>query len=490
MQNKAQPIAVPVDKPTTIGEVDDDFMVASIDGRLRKTEVDYTNAVDEVLPKAHHLAKESRINEALELLSPLEKLSRIGSDMKSNSRLVRSMVKLTFDSKNYDLFGETIKSLCKKRSLIKYSIKCMIRDSCEMVDSISDESIKNQLIEVLRTVTAGKIYVEVERARLTKRVVDKLEKAGKVEEAREMIMELQIETYGSMEVREKVQYLLHQMRLSIQLGDYFRAGVISKKISVKFFAQEDEEIQSMKLEYFNYMIGIGLYEENFLEVCKHYLAIYQDQKIKEDPVKLEEMLKRIVVYILLSSYDNEQSDLMHRINEISQIEIVPKYKSLLELFIKQEIIFWKNTIIADYEDMLRSGVLLDNTPWNFIFSKVFPDDSQGTRRFELFHKCVGEHNVRMIAKYYTRISFERMAHLLEFSVEEMETFLCKLIADGVVSSIKIHRPSRVIHLRPKRFSIDILDEWGSNVRKLTNTLDRISHLILKEEMVHGVRVQS
>lgn len=45
----------------------------------------------------------------------------------------------------------------------------------------------------------------------------------------------------------------------------------------------------MKLEYFNYMIGIGLYEENFLEVCKHYLAIYQDQKIKEDPVKLEEV---------------------------------------------------------------------------------------------------------------------------------------------------------------------------------------------------------
>lgn len=34
--------------------------------------------------------------------------------------------------------------------------------------------------------------------------MDKLEKAGKVEEAREMIMELQIETYGSMEVREKV----------------------------------------------------------------------------------------------------------------------------------------------------------------------------------------------------------------------------------------------------------------------------------------------
>lgn len=40
--------------------------------------------------------------------------------------------------------------------MMRYKI-CQIRDSCEMVDSISDESIKNQLIEVLRTVTAGKV---------------------------------------------------------------------------------------------------------------------------------------------------------------------------------------------------------------------------------------------------------------------------------------------------------------------------------------------
>lgn len=46
--------------------------------------------------------------------------------------------------------------------------------------------------------------MEVERARLTKRVADKLEAEGKIEEAREMIMELQVETYGSMLINEKV----------------------------------------------------------------------------------------------------------------------------------------------------------------------------------------------------------------------------------------------------------------------------------------------
>lgn len=46
----------------------------------------------------------------------------------------------------------------------------------------------------------------MERARLTKRVVNKLEAEGKLDEACEMIMEMQVETYGSMEITEKVVY--------------------------------------------------------------------------------------------------------------------------------------------------------------------------------------------------------------------------------------------------------------------------------------------
>jgi len=117
-----------------------------------------------------------------------------------------------------------------------------------MVDSIPNEDVRNKLVDTLRTVTAGKIYVEVERARLTKRVVEKLEQAGKIEEARTMIMELQVETFGSMEVKEKVTYLLHQMRLSIVQKDFLRAAIISRKISTKFFENPDENVSFHLLE--------------------------------------------------------------------------------------------------------------------------------------------------------------------------------------------------------------------------------------------------
>lgn len=52
------------------------------------------------------------------------------------------------------------------------------------------------------------IYVEVERARLTSRLVKKLESEGKLESATTMLLELQVETYGSMDLKEKVMQLL------------------------------------------------------------------------------------------------------------------------------------------------------------------------------------------------------------------------------------------------------------------------------------------
>lgn len=37
-------------------------------------------------------------------------------------------------------------------------------------------------------------------------------------------------------------------------------------------------------------------------------------------------LKSVVLYVILSPYDNEQSDLVHRISEDKKLEEIPKYK--------------------------------------------------------------------------------------------------------------------------------------------------------------------
>ena len=55
-----------------------------------------------------------------------------------------------------------------------------------------------RLIETLRTVTSGKIYVEVERARLTHRLAKIQENDGQVPQAAKTMQELQVSILESI----------------------------------------------------------------------------------------------------------------------------------------------------------------------------------------------------------------------------------------------------------------------------------------------------
>uniref|UniRef100_A0A0N5AIQ5 PCI domain-containing protein n=1 Tax=Syphacia muris TaxID=451379 RepID=A0A0N5AIQ5_9BILA len=448
------------------------------DGRLFKMEFDYSAEVDKAIDKANAIAKGGNIAAALESLAGLEKQTRIGSDMRSNTRLVQHMVKLCFDGGEWALLNDTIILLSRKRSLIKVAIAKMVRDCCDMVDRTPDEQIKLKLIETLRTVTVGKIYVEVERARLTGRLVKKLESEGKLDEAAAMLLELQVETYGSMEMKEKVEFLLEQMRLSVTRKDFIRGSIISKKISTKFFDDKSESIQELKLKYYDLMIQIGLSENAYLDVCGYYRAIYDTPRIQVDSEKTKKILKCVVLYVLLSPHTNEQWDTLHRIRKIRQLELIPEYKMLLELFVNEEIIAWKETIMTQYERLLRIGLSTSCA------TDVFDNSEKGQERWRDLKTRVGEHNMRMIAKYYTQITFDRMAELLDYPPDEMETFLCNMIVSGAIPDAKIHRPLRIVNLRARKAHIEQLDQWGMSVRKLTDILNKVAHLISKEEMVH------
>lgn len=57
------------------------------------------------------------------------------------------------------------------------------------------------------------MFVEREYAVCTRQVVEMYEADGKIEEAVKQIQEIQIETYGSLENKEKVEFILYQMKL-------------------------------------------------------------------------------------------------------------------------------------------------------------------------------------------------------------------------------------------------------------------------------------
>merc|ERR1739836_318771 len=119
------------------------------------------------------------------------------------------------------------------------------------------------------------------------------------------MQDLQVETYGSMERKEKVELILEQMRLCLATKDYIRAQIISKKISIRFF--ESAEQQELKLKFYRYMIEMDEHEGTYLNICRHYRAIYDTPSIQEDAVEKLQTLKCVCLFIVLSPFDNEQS---------------------------------------------------------------------------------------------------------------------------------------------------------------------------------------
>ena len=95
-----------------------------------------------------------------------------------------------------------------------------------------------------------------------------LEADGKLDEATKTIQEIQIETYGSLENKEKVDFILYQMKLVLQRQDYVRLQILSRKISKK--AISEKGLENQKIEYYNFMVKYYVHEKETLEAAKSY----------------------------------------------------------------------------------------------------------------------------------------------------------------------------------------------------------------------------
>lgn len=442
-----------------------------------KMEVDYSSTCDDKIPICKVMAAEGKLNEALEVLLSLEKQTRTGADAISTGRILEAVVQICYGAQQWDLLNENIIALSKRRSQLKAAVTKMVQECCTYVDKTPTKETKLKLIDTLRTVTAGKIYVEVERARLTHILSQIKEADGEITEAANILQELQVETYGSMERREKVELILEQMRLCLAKKDFIRTQIISKKISVKFF--EEKETHDLKLKFYKLMIQVDQHEQSYLSICKHYRAMYNTDVIQASETDRRMMMQHAILYLLLSPFDNEQSDLTHRFLQEKVVDEIPKYKELLQLFVAAELIHW-GQLGQQYEQVLRKGD--EQNPPTSVFSFGTED---GEKRWKVLKNRVVEYNIRIMAKYYTRITLQRMAHLLDLATEETEEFLSNLVCNKTVTA-KVDRLDGVVHFQiPQSHDVNaVLNDWASGLSTLMDLVTKTNHLINREEMVH------
>ncbi|KAJ1568022.1 26S proteasome non-ATPase regulatory subunit 12 [Cladochytrium tenue] len=401
----------------------------------------------------------------------LVEAEKISADIPSNTKILVANVTLCHKANDWKLLAERVTLLSKKHGLLKTSVTKMIQEVVALVEKTPDMATKLELIDTIRTITDGKIFVEVERARVT-RILSKIkEDEGKIVEAADILQELQVETYGSMDKREKTDFILEQMRLLLAKQDYSRAQIISRKISTKLF--EDEKNHDLKLRFYNLMISFATHSNLYLDTCKYYRHIYDTKSIKEDESKWTKILENVVLYVVLAPYDNEQSDLINRIYEDPNLNKLSLYKEFVKCFITNELVRWPK-IDEIYGATLKKSAVFDLS------------SESGAARWKALHERVIEHNIRVVAKYYTRITMNRLKQLLDLSEKETEDFLSKLVVSKTIHA-RIDRPAGFVSfVPPSRGPNTVLNAWSSDINKLLELISTTCHLINKEEMVQSI----
>lgn len=160
------------------------------------------------------------------------------------------------------------------------------------------------------------------------------------------------------------------------------------------------------------------------------------------------------------------------------MQLVPKDAQLLKLFTVTELMRW-SWIAKEFGPHLCSTDIFDAESGQ-------SSDAKAYQRWQDLKKRVIEYNVRVVSTYYTRIRMPRLCQLLDLSEDETEKYISELVTAKTIYA-KIDRPARIVSFAKPKDPDDVLNEWSGNMRSLLGLLERIDHLITKEEMMARIQ---
>ncbi|KYR01580.1 26S proteasome non-ATPase regulatory subunit 12 [Tieghemostelium lacteum] len=429
-------------------------------------EQDLSPVADAAIEDNRPLAKSGQLLQAIENLLVAEKQCRQAEDSPSTSRIAVEIVRLCYQDQKYELLNEKLVLLSKRRGQLRAVIRGIIQECVTYIDKIHNMKIKLDLIETLRTISDGKIFVENERARLTKILSKIKEDEGDIASAAKILQDLQVETYSTMEKKEKIEFFIDQMRICMNNKDFIRAQLIANKVNRKTLGEED--MGDLKIQFYEQLIRYYTNSSDYLEITRCYLSIYETPSVQNSPQLLHSTLKMICIYIVLSPIGSEQNDLINRVYDYKPLSDISSFKTLLDNFKVNELIRW-TTFFETYK------IELNQHPMFIQEHNVWED----------LRKRVIEHNIRVISTYYSKISTKRLSELLDLSGDDSEKFVSDLVTNKTIYA-RIDRPLGICNFIQSNDPHKMLNSWGANITSLLDLVEKTNHLIQREFMIHKI----
>lgn len=120
-----------------------------------------------------------------------------------------------------------------------------------------------------------------------------------------------------MSRREKTEFILEQVALCIEKGDWTQAAILGRKISTRYLARKpkktaeqlekerkereekakkrgveeepvepEDDVTDLKLRYYEQQITLAKHDDKYLEVCKHYRQVLDTEAVENNPEQL------------------------------------------------------------------------------------------------------------------------------------------------------------------------------------------------------------
>jgi 26S proteasome regulatory subunit N5 len=386
-----------------------------------------------------------------------------------NLKVQLAMVGLCYERSDFTVLMETMTVLSKKRSVVKQAIAGMIQKCMEYADGLGRMELKLKLIDTIRAVTDGKIYVEVERARTTRSLAAIKEASGNLAEAAEVMQELQVETFGSMEKRERLEFILEQLRLLVAMREWAKAQIVSRKIQAKVF-ETHGDFEDLRVRYLALMAVLHLQDpKRYLEASTCHLEMARSSATAASDSLGH--LKAALLLAVLARHCPEQVQQLHVLSGERRFEAeAPLFRQLLGLFLAAELVRWP-AVEAFFGAELKASSLFT-----------------APERIGHLRDRIVEHNIRVVAKVYARLSLARLAALLELDPAAAEQMLCSAVVEGMVGA-RIDRPAGVVDFAARQPAEALLNTWAAKTDALLALMVRTNHLMAKEEMLGAIHAQ-
>ena len=143
----------------------------------------------------------------------------------------------------------------------------------------------------------------------------------------------------------------------------------------------------------------------------------------------------------------------------------------MKCFITQELMRWPGIEDLYGPHLRKHPVFKSDKVWGDLRTRIVEHVCLSYVSELASSHAIHSQNVRVVAKYYTRIRLARLTNLLDLSPKETEETLCRLVVSGTVWA-RIDRPAGIVNFRQARTAEDVMNDWSSDMSKLLGLVEK------------------